>query len=295
MTRINLYDRQFIAKKLRELGFAVELFSNWQAQERLSHGHDILEINYLVKGEAMQEVSGITAPLESGTLSVINYGMEHTIITGAEPIDIINIYLDIERLRLPRFDEPLRGLLRSVIPLHRISAHNLNRVVILRVNEKIRFERLLFDMLKESGEERIGSRELLREYFVLFLVMLCRFAEENGLSRSITGGEEDTAMTERVLDYIDENCRNYLTLEHIAKAAGTNRHSLCRKFKLITGKTVFEHLKNRRLEAAMYELRSTDKKIIDIALDCGFVNISNFNRCFKHAIGITPTQYRARK
>jgi AraC-like DNA-binding protein/quercetin dioxygenase-like cupin family protein len=295
MTQIRLYERERVAGMLRELGFAAELFANWQNTSTIAHGHDVLEINYVIRGRAVQTVAETTAVLEKGRLSVINYGLEHAITTATEPIDIINLYIDIERVRIPALDEPLRNVLRDIIPLHRISANKLNKVVVLEVGDTESFERLMFNIISESLCRRTGYKEAMRQYFKLFLIMLCRFAGENGFSRSNVAGEKDMAIIELVLDYIESRCGRHLTLDRIAATANIDKYCLCRKFKQITGKTIFEYIKSRRLEAAMYELRSTRKKVIDIALDCGFANVSNFNRCFKQAIGATPTKYRGGK
>ena len=48
----------------------------------------------------------------------------------------------------------------------------------------------------------------------------------------------------------------------------------------------------RRLQAAMLALRSTDDKVLAIALDCGFRDLSHFNRKFRDLVGVSPTAYR---
>lgn len=293
MEQIKLYDRQPIAEMLSEFGFAVELFNGWQNSVSSSHGHDVLEMNYIIRGEAIQRTGEVSGRLKRGSLSVINYGLEHQIITEFGDIDIINIYIDIERLRLPQLDGRLRSLLRGIIPLHKTSINNLNKVVVVQISEQEKFEKLLCEMINEHLSKKTGYQAALRQYFTLFLVMLCRFADENEPGRSCPANQRDAEQIDRLVGYIESNCHKYLSLERLANLAGLDRHSLCRKFKSVTGKTVFGYIKSRRLEAAMYELRSTDKKILDIALDCGFANISNFNRTFKEEIKTTPTQYRA--
>ncbi|MFI4912947.1 MAG: AraC family transcriptional regulator [Sedimentisphaeraceae bacterium JB056] len=294
MSQIKLYDREPIALMLDEFGFAVEKFPDWESSCIGSHGHDILEMNYILRGRAVQTVAGVEVAVEAGSLSVVNYGMEHEFSTEPQStIDIINIYIDIQKVRLPQFDRQLRELLRGIIPLHKISANNLNKVVSLRVSDSEKFQWLLEQMIEESKERKTGYKVALEQYFTQFLIMLCRFSQENGLSRTAEAASRDMAMIDKLLDYIENNCHKHLTLERLAEYCGIDKHSLCRKFRRVTGKTVFEYIKSRRLEAAMYELRSTDKKIIDIALDCGFANISNFNRCFKEAIKATPTGYRS--
>jgi AraC-like DNA-binding protein len=55
---------------------------------------------------------------------------------------------------------------------------------------------------------------------------------------------------------------------------------------------VVGYLLQRRLQEAMLRLRGSDDKVLAIALDCGFRDLSYFNRQFKSRVGMTPTQYR---
>ncbi len=292
MEKISLYQRPQIKPMLEEFGFAVELFKNWTNNTPISHGHDVLEINYIVKGRARQISGQLAGEINEGTLTVVNYGLEHAIITDEGNIDIINIYIDIARMHLPRLDAKLTAVLRNVIPLHPVSINNLNKVVQLQVYDANRFKSILYGIMEETSHRLAGFDEAVRQYFSLFLIMMCRSAESNGLS-SVTAGERGVEKIEGLLKYLEDNCHKHLELDSIAKIAELDKHYLCREFKRITGRTIFEYLLSRRLQKAMYELRTTDKKIIDIALDSGFANISNFNRQFKRSIAITPSRYRS--
>jgi AraC-like DNA-binding protein len=55
---------------------------------------------------------------------------------------------------------------------------------------------------------------------------------------------------------------------------------------------VIAYLVERRTQAAMWALREEDKKIIAIALACGFNDLAYFNRAFRRIAGTTPTGYR---
>jgi AraC-like DNA-binding protein len=68
--------------------------------------------------------------------------------------------------------------------------------------------------------------------------------------------------------------------------------AFCNFFKRKTGKTVITYINEYRIAQACKMLISTDKNIGEIAFECGFNNISNFNRTFKSIIGKTPGTYR---
>ena len=64
------------------------------------------------------------------------------------------------------------------------------------------------------------------------------------------------------------------------------------RLQAYTGKRVFDYLIERRIQAALIRLRSTDDKILTIALECGFNDLAYFNRKFKQLLQITPSAYR---
>lgn len=290
MNTINLYKRPQIRQMLEEFGFGIELFENWNNAQKSFHGHDVLEMNYILRGRAVQSDGQSGSAIRRGILTVINYGLEHSIETDAEGIDIINIYIDIARVRLPELDEDLTAVLRNVIPLHPITVNNLNKVLEFEMLEPRIFEDILLAMLNEKASASIGRAAAIRQYFTLFLIHLCRGAQLSGFcGLSWARGAQKI---ETLLKYLEDNCHKHLVLSQIADVAGMDKHYLCREFKRITGTTVFQYLLSRRLQKAMYELRTTQKKIIDTALDSGFGNISNFNRVFRQLTNTTPSQYR---
>jgi AraC-like DNA-binding protein len=61
---------------------------------------------------------------------------------------------------------------------------------------------------------------------------------------------------------------------------------------LRTGKTLPRYVNELRVGRACRMLAEEDSKITDIALECGFTNLANFNRRFHEIVGFPPSQYR---
>jgi AraC-like DNA-binding protein len=96
-----------------------------------------------------------------------------------------------------------------------------------------------------------------------------------------------------VYTYIRENYFKHLSLEKISKIARMSPFTFSRFFKKNCGAGFVEYLNRVRTNKACYLLRETDYQVQDIAVECGFASISNFNKQFRKTEGISPRDYRA--
>lgn len=96
-----------------------------------------------------------------------------------------------------------------------------------------------------------------------------------------------------VYTYIRENYFKPISLEKIAKIARMSPFAFSRYFKINSGAGFIEYLNRVRTNKACYLLRETEYQVHDIAMECGFASISNFNKQFRKAEGISPRDYRA--
>ena len=94
------------------------------------------------------------------------------------------------------------------------------------------------------------------------------------------------------LRHLIANFRQEIRLQTLLKLSNMSRPTFARQFKEHAGRTVSEFVNELRLQAACRELLETDKSILAIALDCGFNQISFFNRLFRREKGCSPREYR---
>ena len=97
---------------------------------------------------------------------------------------------------------------------------------------------------------------------------------------------------EKIMEYVNNNFSQNITLSDAAKLAGMTEVSLSRFFKSRTGKTFVDTLNDIRLGHASRMLIDTTHSINEIAYKCGFNNMSNFNRIFKKKKDSTPKDFR---
>lgn len=105
-------------------------------------------------------------------------------------------------------------------------------------------------------------------------------------------GGLDPRRLKRVLDYIEANLREQISIEELASVANLSRFHFSRKFKAALGQSPSGYLSRLRLEHAKVML-TQGASISDIAFDCCFSSESNFVRSFRRATGLTPGRYRA--
>lgn len=93
-------------------------------------------------------------------------------------------------------------------------------------------------------------------------------------------------------NYIRDNYQKRLMLKDVADLLNMSTISFTRFIKQRTGRSYIDYLNDIRLGYAARMLIETGMSVSEICFNCGFNNISNFNRIFKRTHGKTPTEYR---
>ena len=94
------------------------------------------------------------------------------------------------------------------------------------------------------------------------------------------------------MDYIESNLAGNISYDKIAQLACCSTYHFQRMFPFITGVTLSEYIRRRRLTLAAFELQTTDTKVIDIAMKYGYESPDAFTRAFKNLHGVMPVSAR---
>ncbi|WP_329887661.1 response regulator transcription factor [Pseudoramibacter sp. HA2172] len=95
-----------------------------------------------------------------------------------------------------------------------------------------------------------------------------------------------------ILNYIDRNAQNDVSLEQVGEYANMSSYYLSKIFKKETGMNFVTYLTNQKIEIAKDMLINTDIPIINIALDLSYHEPNYFSKVFKKNVGMTPTAFR---
>lgn len=151
-----------------------------------------------------------------------------------------------------------------------------------------------YTVLQEITREQSGFSRVLR-----LLELLHLLAEEEDCrmlaSSSFSPGKESASERSRihkVQDYVNTHFSKEIRLETAAAMIFMSPSSFSRYFKLCTGRTFSEYIIEIRLGNAARMLADTTRPIQEICYECGFNNISNFNRTFRRHRGCAPSEFR---
>jgi len=97
---------------------------------------------------------------------------------------------------------------------------------------------------------------------------------------------------DKAVDLIEANLKEKLTVDMIAEKACFSKYHFIRIFSAMTGETVGDYVRRRRVSKSSKQLIQTNRPIIDIAFDYQFESQEAFTRSFKKVYGTTPGRYR---
>lgn len=97
---------------------------------------------------------------------------------------------------------------------------------------------------------------------------------------------------EKIIDYVDCNITEKPKLEEVAQLTGYSHYYCSMRFHELTGCTFRTYVQKKKLEHACVLLKTTDQRVVEIALSLGFSSHEAFTRSFTKFYKQTPTTYR---
>ncbi len=146
-------------------------------------------------------------------------------------------------------------------------------------------------ILREAANITAGSRFVLLARIYDLTALISRSTDrENELS----GSDRKDLLHKigKVVDYIEQNYMEPITLKSAAENAGFSEHYLSRIFNRAIGSPFHLYLSKIRIKHAENKIILNDDSITEIAFSCGFNSIPTFNRLFREMKGCTPLEYR---
>ncbi len=250
------------------------------------HKHSDLEISLIMEGTGRYHFKDGSCEIKKGDIFVLGSNQMHCItdVYGTDGMVLFNIQMEarlfwssstnlLNEKHLKLFNDKCTKI--SVGSTH---------------SEKIK-QRIL-DLREESIKKDTGYK--IRMYACLMSII--------GELVSLFGDSfEDDAQIkkpnyvcmEKAMKYIEEHLCESFTLEDVADAAGYSRSYFSSLFTSLNGLSPWDYITIKRISKACSLLTETELSVTDVALTCGYSNLSNFNRHFKRLCGCSPKKYAA--
>ncbi|MEI5907476.1 AraC family transcriptional regulator [Bacillus spongiae] len=94
------------------------------------------------------------------------------------------------------------------------------------------------------------------------------------------------------IQYIEEHLDQTIDLDELARLSTSSKFHFQRLFLLLTGYTLAEYIRKRRLTLAAQALMNSEVKVIDVALTYGYETPESFSKAFRKAHGVSPSQVK---
>lgn len=253
-----------------------------------THCHPEAEFFYMEQGRAEFVIENRSYLLNAGDSIFIPPNLIHRAVRingNTEECSFYALVFSVEQLKeyLPPYCHVYFSAVENYRAecIYHIRADEEENVLILRLLRRA-FEEMEADLsryeLSLMGTLQICWQELYTRHFSRIGEGLGVHARHDELQKSV--------------DYLHEHYTEQIVLSELADMAGFSEGHFCRSFKEYTGLTPFECLSRVRIIKSCEYLSQTEKKITEIALLCGFNDISYYNRVFHKVMGMKPSLYR---
>lgn len=247
------------------------------------HFHPECELTYVVRGSGTRCVGESIEPFSPGDLVMIGPNIPHRWISS----ECSHNQSEMLVLQFPAdcFGEKLLSDPESK-RLHQLLAQASKGV---KINNDSTYASLSYlkDIQRLQGLRQLSA-------FLSLLDALCRAPKQMLNSPDYTTNHTDVnnLRIAKVTKYVKQNLASAIKQTEVADLVCMTPQSFSRFFKASTGRTFVSFVNALRISEACKQLANTNKDIIEVAYECGYGNLSNFNRRFAQIKSTTPSEYR---
>jgi AraC family transcriptional regulator, arabinose operon regulatory protein len=258
-----------VARRIHAAGFRMD-----------PHVHPFYEIGYVVAGRGRYETPGNSIAVSGGCLLLWSGRVPHRAEDEAcDPLHQVIIMADDSVLSGRSFFPELSALLARGEPLL-LPVGSVGPSTVASVRRAA----------AEARAGALGAADILSALVVEICVGACRRLAEADAAPDCPSTTDPRIAP--VLRDLRARCSQDLGPETYAGELGISVRRFSELFRRATGRTFVEHLSAVRIGRARELLVETDEKVVDIAFEIGFGNLSHFNRTFKKLTGRSPLDFR---
>lgn len=248
------------------------------------HYHEFDKIIIFIAGDVTYLIEGRSYKLKPWDILFVGSSDIHRPIINSEEIyERIVIWINSNFLRSHSSEDC--NLLYCIEDASKLK-RNLLR---LNIDNVAVMKKILQQLEATFIDKEFGAGVLKNSIFMNFIVHLNRMYLGNHKDAAF-GYETSDERILKIIDYINENLDEELSIDKLAEKIFVNKYYLMHRFKQQTGCTIHTYISQKRLMLAADMLRR-GKKPLEIYNQCGFMDYSVFHRAFKKQYGVAPKHY----
>lgn len=251
--------------------------------------HAEIELNFFTEGKLTYLFWGERITIEGGKLALFWAATPHQIVDfeGMESYFVITL--------------PLPWVLGLGLP-ERITSLVLNGQLIQEVEPLTAYDKILFEhWFRDINQDSTATYEIVLLELRARLLRLAMNIEKSAAhvklmdagQSSRPSGSYNFSKIDSLAKFIAQNYTNQIGLSDIAQSVGLHPDYAAQIFRKTFGITLNNFVIQHRVQHAQRLLVTSNKKVLDIAFECGFNSLSRFNASFKKLCGCTPREYRS--
>lgn len=248
------------------------------------HQHEEIQLSFIAEGSGTLIIGDTISQYQKGDVLVIDGNLPHVFksdVSTEQKSLMLTLFFTHDGFGSHFFEleelSETRSFFRKIENGFRVTSHKIG--------------------LKQAFESLAGQSKLERFTTFLSILKLLSKAKKESLSSYVYKKQYSVDEGKRmrdVMSYTMEHFHESISLDQISGIASMTKNAFCKYFKKRTNKTYVRFLNELRIEHACKVIRNQPELSISVvAFDCGFGNVSNFNRKFKGIKGMSPSQFRS--
>ena len=252
------------------------------------HYHPLIEISLILRGTGCYKTHDKTYTIQEGDIFFYRPNEAHCITdieTGG--MELLNLHISPYYL-YTNFQSALSSnyikILAANFPL---KSNKINDTLSSEQLEEVK--QLLLSIQRELETQNSDYVTFVCNYISAILILISRSYKDARFSQK---EKQSYQKLLSAIKYIDAYYKENITLDFLAKKVNYSKCYFSSIFKKCMGMSVWDYICIKRIEEALNLIKTTDKNIMDIALECGFNNTVNFNKIFKKYTNVSPSTFR---